>query len=169
MARCACRYRKGTYQCKHEAAPGYTICDQHRVNCRRNFGWRETEKGTAWKLRFARGYPRDDADAIARMLHDENVRCAICGISGPEIKTLSARLGRHVRGGQRYNRRLTADRIDPSQPHVLGNTRILCFPCNTYRRDNRATDEGILIWARRQWQKLVVRGLLKDADLTWIR
>lgn len=103
------------------------------------------------------------------MLHDDEVRCAICGISRPEIRTLSDRLGRQLRGGTRYNRRLTVDRVDPRLPHLLSNTRILCYLCNSFRRDAKVTDEEVLIWTRKQWQKLVVRGLLKDRDLAWIR
>lgn len=168
MARCACLQR-GKYQCPREAAPGYTICDKHRNRCRRNWSWRDTQKGTAWKLRFSRGYTREEADQLAERLHDDDQRCAICGVSRKDIRRLSSLLGDKVRGGMRYNRRLTVDRIDPKVPHSLANTRILCFSCNAYRRDNKANDERILIWQRRQWQSLVIRRLLTPQDLTFLR
>lgn len=58
--------------------------------------------------------------------------------------------------------RLTVDHIIPGGPSVLGNTRMLCFACNS-RRGATRSDYNVWRWIVNQWQRYY-----SDMQLWWL-
>ena len=109
--------------------------------------YNRTVAGVATKLR-EHGIDKPTSEYWAKILTDEDTRCAICGI--PLHKLI--RLGFWHSGGEPCNRRLSFDHVTPGVND--GNYRALCFSCNTLRKDNHLKMEEVLL-IMRGWYRSV--------------
>lgn len=122
-------------------------CDNSR---NRKSRW-STIGGVTSQIINRHGMSQYVARIIAARLFDPYERCFICGIPN-RILSLHIRQGYpFIWGKPEINRRLTVDHITPGGPSVLGNLRLLCYPCNARRGANIRSDQQVLNWIRWKW------------------
>lgn len=132
-------------------------CDNARIRTHR---W-STIGGVRTGLVTRHGMESRFADVMVARLFDPYERCAICGVPN-RILTLHASQGYpFIWGRQRVNRRLTIDHVEPNGKTTPDNTRLLCYPCNSRRGANIRTDDSVLRWVTKQWEKV------KSKDELW--
>jgi hypothetical protein len=103
-----------------------------------------TVEGVAAGLRSHHDYSRRVSLKLAEIFLDRRTRCAICGIPLYWLRLMKV----WPHGGERQNRRMTADHIDPNGPSTFANTRPLCASCNWKRGHALYSDEEVLGYMR---------------------
>lgn len=105
--------------------------------------------GAANRLRHDRGLSYKASYRWARVLTNQDTRCSICGVPLYWLRQQN----QWKCGGEKCNRRMTIDHIEPSSPK--GGYRALCFSCNRTRGANYMSDTEVLTimrrWYRQRW------------------
>ncbi len=105
-------------------------------------------KGIARRLRDRYNLSQDESEFWSVVLTHDDSRCSICGIPRHKVR----RMGCHKYGGERMNRNLTLDHINPGMND--GNYRPLCASCNAIRGAAKFTDAEVLTEMRGWYRAL---------------